>query len=306
VIRNNKMQRPARGRVLGRLSLMAVAVAMSVQAQAQSYPNEWLGGEGNWFDANQWSDGNTPDYYMDLVVRGTADLPSVVNIEAGNLTFPGSANSLDLGSFSTLSVRKGASFRESLVSAGRIEVFSTGGTLVQVSSLGSMTLASGGTTLLSGRRATLSSPTIALQAGHVFTGDGDVIANSLVNEGTIEAKSGSLSIAGFASNTLDMVNKGVIRVSNAATLLITGNVQNSQRVIELNGGTLSVVGQLSGGTVQDLALAAAWVPPWLMSPCKARFAPEVWGLSARSPTTQWSTCPITRSQRSAIGAGRRH
>ena len=252
MIRNNKMQRPGLGRVLGRLSLMAVAVAMSAQAQAQSYPNEWLGGTGNWFDPNQWSDGNTPDYYMDLVVRGTADLPSVVNIEAGSLTFPGSANSLDLGAFSTLSVRKGASFRENLVSAGRIEVFSTGGTLVQVSSLGSMTLASGGTTLLSGRRATLSSPTIALQAGHVLTGDGDVIVNSLVNEGTIEAKSGSLSIAGFASNTLNLVNKGLIRVSNAATLRITGNVQNSQRVIELNGGTLSVMGQLSGGTVLGL------------------------------------------------------
>ena len=252
MIRNDKMQRPGRGRVLGRLSLMAVAVAMSAQAQAQTYPEAWLGGTGSWFDPQRWSTNDLPGINASVLIQGTLAEPAVVTVDKNlNIfSFRPTAASLDIGPQARLVVKQSFNIPQDVVNAGRLDIETEPNSFVSTFNVqGKLTLASGGSTYLSGR-SSISSSKVILQAGHVLSGSGNVSAGYFLNEGLIDANSGPLAI-GVSSSLLtsQIINNGVLRASNGGTLSLWGVVQNNQPVIELNNGGLVALDMLIGGTI---------------------------------------------------------
>jgi len=220
-----------------RVTLMSVAVATLFTGSplAQAVSVTWLGGTGNWTDAN-WSLGGFPNAdTADIFIDGGNPVNSSVNLNT-NVTI----GDLDIGNGDALTILNGRSMSlaGSITNNGTLTLNSLG-SYTDLRLTGDATLTGSGTTML-----------------------GNTIANRMLSDGTLRTLtigaghtvqgSGNL---GFNGNELQFINQGTVVADGSVGLRIwtTGSgFDNSAGLIQvMDGSNLAVgSGDLSGGTIQ--------------------------------------------------------
>jgi len=248
------------------LALLAVAAIHPVRAFGQT-STTWTGGNGNWSNAADWTNG-VPNGNFNVFIDGGNPLASGVtlDISAGinNLTID-SDDSLSFNPNTALTVSGGT-----ISNAGKIVINGGNATNTELILGANTTLSGGGTVTLS---------TIAAGGGNAFLqGNGATLTNTnniIQGEGTIG--NGSLTLVNQAGGTINanstgsngsitsltlngsggVTNAGLLEATNSGTLQIFNTVNNSGGNIAANGSAASVLlfngSDIQGGTLNTLS-----------------------------------------------------
>jgi len=221
------------------VALVAVSFSLTAPAVAQSCTDSWTGGGGNdnWSNGANWSDGQEPGNSDNVCIQtsGAAVLLDV-NDTIVNLAL-GSSDSLTLPTVTNASPSLALS-GSSLANSGQIIMaapVSFGSTDIYFTSSGTVTLSGPGT--------------ISMQANS-YGSDAVGGAGILLNQSTIQG-------GGGIDMTVDNSSAGVINANQSGTQLVLGRNQASNSsntgLLEATGGGQLAMGSLTlnnvGGTI---------------------------------------------------------
>jgi hypothetical protein len=136
-----------------------------------------------------------------------------------------------------------------LTNDGTIRVMSSGGTTLRFEP-GTTLQGTGNVSLEQATKAWLTfGPSLIHGAGHFINGTGSITSyasGTLTNHGTIwaDAANSTLSI------TSSMINAGVLRARNGATLRVNHVTQDAAGLVLIDGGLLAIDGVINGGTIR--------------------------------------------------------
>ncbi len=213
-------------------------------APAQAQTDTFIAGSGNWSVPGNWSLGQLPLSSNDCVIPGG----SAVTADTG-----GACNNLSVGTGTSLMVTPGYVdvFASSIVNNGAITI-GNGDGLAILGQGATVTLSGTGTVNLTTASSYFhgtsgASPTLVNQ--QTITGQGSLGNEgfAIVNQSTINAVGGTLTVQ---TDSTGITNSSLMEASNGATLWVIAPVANTGGTIEaLNGGTVTLDGPVSGGTL---------------------------------------------------------
>lgn len=259
--------------VRSRIALVAFAsVGFASVAQGTTFNVSWDGAAaGSYNTAVNWSANVVPnndvifsDFYNVTINRagGANVLANIVQIEVLNLTIA-AANQLTLADNVTFGVIGANPTGAATVNnAGTIQLGTTAAAASQFNFLGSTTNVTGGGTIVMPGANTQLFGSGTVTSNNTIIGLGNIGADNfaLINNGTITASGGSLTIDGRASGGVD--NNGLMQALAGGTLVLTGSGGGS---FFNTGGTITTAGRVQlvnganilGGTLNSTTLSTA-------------------------------------------------
>lgn len=235
---------------------------------AAQQTTNWVGGSGNWNVPGNWSGGAVPDngtstWSVNVDNGQTASSSATLNISVtiDKLTVsPGDL--LHIGNQRYLTVVAGTN-AGTITNRGSISVDADSSNSGLKVSGGDVTLTGSGTvTLADATTSRIIGVTAAtdrlINENNIIQGAGTIGANAmgLINRGTIRAN-GTQTLT-ISPSALNVVNRGTMTATDGGTLKLgAGTYSNFEGstpgTIRADGGTLTINGAVTGGTVSALA-----------------------------------------------------
>jgi hypothetical protein len=195
----------------------------------------WLGGNGSYQTAADWSLGHVPGTgdIADIGAAGTYTVTASTSVSVGTVQVAATATlSITAGTFQTVSTGGGSNINQGTIAIGGNATFDVSQPL---DNTGTISLNSGGI-MYAGASVTLTGHGTILLGGTIYAyrlynfdntivGAGQILGpryGSLTNGGTIDASQGSLTVANEGAGSLAIYNiaTGVMEATGSATLYI--------------------------------------------------------------------------------------
>ena len=222
------------------------ASAQTIQCTSPS-GSSWIDGNGTWSTPGNWNNG-VPDASTNAcIIDGTSTVTLDTSEDVASLQLA-KGNTLNISPGQTLTVHGG-----SIINQGAITIDATPGNNANfnIANGGSTSLTGGGTVTLSssgsGTASIAGSGSTLTNVDNTIEGTGN-IALTLINEGKIEATSGTLTLSANTTNT------GTLEATSGGTLNIQSSVANLNGLIQSSSGSSVNIGNgatISGGTLDS-------------------------------------------------------